>query len=58
MIKATGKAQWEAVNSLRAIEEVVKEKLIQERQQTMLLEDLRNNQVLRGDGSVGLPRRR
>jgi hypothetical protein len=57
-MNATGKAQWEAVQSLKAIEDVVREKLHQERLQTMLLEDLRNNQVMRPDGTVGIPRRK
>lgn len=58
MMKATGKAQWEAVQSLKKIEETVSEKLHQEKLQTMWLEDIRNNQVMRGEGSVGIPRRK
>lgn len=42
-------AQVESLHVFKSMEDILKGKLEQERQQTMLLEDIRNNQVIRGD---------
>lgn len=42
-------AQVESLHVLRSVEDILKSNLDQERQQTQLLEDMRNNLVLRGD---------
>ena len=57
-MKATGRVQWEICNAQKRIEHTVDEQYKQLREQTQLLEDLRNNQVMRIDGSIGLPRRK
>jgi hypothetical protein len=58
MFRSYSRFQYETANVIRNIEEAAKENQKQIREQTMLLEGLWNNQVLRGDGSVGLPPRR
>jgi hypothetical protein len=58
MLRGTGKAQWEACNALKRIEALTESMHRDSREQTMLLEDLRNNQVMRGDATQGIPRRR